>query len=120
MEANQELEISTETEGLPENQVVFHLNGYFTNPALKAFGTAVGGLLDQGRKDVEVDFTNLQYIDSQGVAEIVPIYQVIRQAGGSLKISNPRRLIRHILLSAKLDDIIEIGPAQEDEASDKI
>jgi anti-anti-sigma factor len=113
-ESHDPLEIACQEDGLPKGSVHLQLKGRLTRTDVGHFRSEVSRLLESGAKTIDVDLELLTYIDSTGVAEFIPIYQRVREHEATMKVSNPRRLIRHILLSMHLDDILEIGPAHDD------
>jgi anti-sigma B factor antagonist len=93
--------------------VTVHLDGKLGQADVKRFRSEIERLVTCGYRQIDIDLSELQYIDSSGLAELVPIYQVVREHEGNLRLSNPRRLIRHILISAHLNEILEIQPGEE-------
>jgi anti-anti-sigma factor len=114
MESLVPLEISRELDAADAEAVLMHLRGCLAQSDVKHLRSEIERLLDAGFKRIDLDFQLVAYIDSIGIAELVPIYQSTRARDAILTILRPRRLIRHILLSAHLDDILEIGPACEE------
>lgn len=117
MEERELLEVSAETHGRIPGAVLMRLSGKLGGSEVRRFHSEVSRVLDGGIKTIDVDLEGVSYIDSAGIAEMVPIHQTVRAHGADLKISNPRRLIRHILLSAHLNDIFEIGEAADPRGS---
>jgi anti-sigma B factor antagonist len=107
------LDIASEIDSQSPGTVTVHLGGKLGQMDVKRFRSEVERLVTCGYRRIDVDLSELQYIDSSGLAELVPIYQSVRETDGVLRLSNPRRLIRHILLSAHLNDILEIYPQDE-------
>jgi anti-anti-sigma factor len=108
------IDIQQEADG----KAIIHLTGTLTSNSVRVLRQQLGILLDDGYKNLELDLTGLAYLDSVGVSEFIPIHQQVIQAGGNLFLMHPRRLIRHILVSAHINDLIEIGPPQDsDETS---
>jgi anti-sigma B factor antagonist len=61
-----------------------------------------------------VDFANVTYLDSSGLATLVEYYQTSRQFGGKIALYNLAPRIRNVLEIARLDRIFSVYP---DEAS---
>ncbi len=70
-----------------------------------------------GFLQIELDLTELSYVDSTALSEILSAHKLIEEANGRMWIVNPRKLIRHIFVSAKLDQVLDIGPAQDSNSS---
>ena len=107
------LRISLQKEGMPDGMALALLSGQLTLTHTKLFQTELGKVLESGYTNVQIDLSNVTYIDSTGLAAFIPIHQKFQEAGGSVSIINPRRLIRHIFTSSKLDEVLNIGPELE-------
>lgn len=70
----------------------------------------INRLFASGYHTYEIDLSELTYLDSSGLAAFIPIHEKSREVSGSMKITNPRRLIRQIFVSAHLDCVLDIGP----------
>jgi len=101
------------TKDLPPGVARVELNGHFTVTYAEHFKTAVKQLLSDGIQCLELDCANLTYLDSPAISAIVALQKACEEAGAKMKIVNPRKLVRHILLCAHLDRSIDIGPALE-------
>lgn len=106
------LQISAEFDSECPDTVAVHLEGKLSQAEVKRFRLEIERLISSGYRRIDVDMSRLEYIDSSGLAELVPVYQVVRDHEGVLRLSNPRRLIRHILVSAHLNDLFEIHPPE--------
>jgi anti-anti-sigma factor len=93
-----------------EGTVRVLLQGQLTWPNIKQFQSEMNRLFSLGKKQIELDLRELSYLDSSGLAALIPIHTLFKQEGGCVVIRNPRRLIRHIFVSAHLDSVIDIGP----------
>jgi len=113
MKRDEVLEVIPVREGMPEGHVCLLIRGHFVQPHVKKFRFAVERLLKEGFHHIEVDLSQTDYIDTSGLVEFLPAYQTVKEANGTLKLTNPRRLVRHILTSTNLEDILEIGPSME-------
>lgn len=111
------LEILYEGEDDRQGAIRLVLRGRLTRDDVAFFRSEVERILEGGKNEIELDLSQLHYVDSIGLSEFVPIHQRIIARGGTVKITHPRRLIRHILQSANLDDLLSIGPALETEAT---
>ncbi len=86
------------------------LKGLLTWPHIRQFQTEINRALATGCKYLEIDLSELTYLDSSGLAAFLPLHDRLKQAEGSLKIVNPRRIIRHLFTSVHLDQVLDIGP----------
>jgi len=73
---------------------------------------AVRGLLAQGKKKIILNLSEVDYIDSSGVGELVGSFTTVRNAGGELKLLNLTQKVQDILNVTKLYTVFDI---KEDE-----
>lgn len=72
------------------------------------FREAIDTLLAAGRADILVDFTEVTFMDSAGMGELVSGHRTAERFGGKLKILNPTKRVHNSLTMAKLLPIFEI------------
>lgn len=106
------LKITSETSPRHPDTVVVQLSGKLGLPDVARFKGEVQRLLGRGCRHIEIDLSELLYIDSCGVASLVPIYQTVTDNQGTLRLLHPRRIIHHILTTAHIQDIIPIGEVE--------
>jgi len=75
---------------------------------------AIDTLLASGRNEILVDFTDVTFMDSSGIGELVSSFRTVERFGGHLKILKPNKRIQDSLSLTRLLPIFEI---YEDEAS---
>jgi len=69
---------------------------------------AVRDLIAQGKKKIVLNLSNVSYIDSSGVGELVASYTAVRNAGGELKLLNLTKKVHDLLQVTKLYTIFDI------------
>lgn len=74
----------------------------------------VQSLLQQGHKQVLVDLSDVSYVDSAGLGELVQAYATTKNRGGALKLMNVTKRLRDLLVVTKLLTVFETF---DDEAS---
>lgn len=72
------------------------------------FREAIDTLLAAGRNQILVDFSDITFMDSAGMGELVSGHRTVERFGGALKILNPNKRIHNSLTMAKLLPIFEI------------
>jgi anti-anti-sigma factor len=105
--------LRTTKKDLPSNSVRVEIDGQFTFPFVHQFKIHLNHLLSEGIDTIELDCTGLTYLDSPAVSAITNAHKNCLAVGTKMRIVNPRKLIRHIFVSAKLDGVLDIGPALE-------
>ncbi len=69
---------------------------------------AIDQLIVEGRHDLLINFSEVTYIDSSGISELVQSYKAVRNVSGKLKIENLSSKVYSTLEIAKLLPIFEI------------
>ena len=69
---------------------------------------AVDTLLASGRAQILVDFTDVTFLDSSGIGELVSSLRTVERFGGALKILNPGKRVQDSLSMTRLLPIFEI------------
>jgi anti-sigma B factor antagonist len=77
--------------------------------------SVVKELLDEGYRNLLVNLSQVEYIDSMGLGELVQSYKMSQRAGAHLKLLRPQERIRKSLHLTKLLPLFEIFD-KEDEA----
>ena len=105
--------LRTTKKDMPTKSVRVEIDGQFTFPFIPHFKTELERLLSEGADSIELDFTGLTYLDSPAISAITNAHKTFLAVGTKMRIVNPRKLIRHIFVCAKLDGVLDIGPALE-------
>ncbi len=77
------------------------------------FREAIDTLLAAGRAQILVDFTEITFMDSAGMGELVSGHRTVERFGGALKILNPNQRVHNSLTLAKLLPIFEVFDDEE-------
>src|SRR5260221_2288000 len=64
-------------------------------------------LVQQGHTKVLLNLGDVSYVDSAGLGEIVQAYATLKKGGGSLKLLNTTKRIKHLLAITKLLTVFE-------------
>lgn len=90
------------------------VSGRLTSFETTAFREAIHRLLDQGHKNVVLNLTELQYLDSSGIGELVRNYLSVVKRGGAMKVVGLAPKVEEIL---KVTQLYQVFPEFPDEAS---
>ena len=74
----------------------------------------INSLIQQGRRQVVLNFGDVPYIDSAGLGEIVRTYTTISRQGGSLKLLNLTKRITDLLSITKLLTVFDTYDSEAD------
>jgi anti-sigma B factor antagonist len=70
--------------------------------------SAVRNLLSEGKKKIILNLSQVDYIDSSGVGELVGSFTTVRNAGGELKLLNLTQKVKDVLYVTKLYTVFDI------------
>ena len=90
------------------------VSGRLTSFEAKAFRDMINGLLKQGRTNIVLNLTRLDYLDSSGIGELVRIYVSTVKHGGAMKVVGLAPKVDEIL---KVTQLYQVFPEFPDEAS---
>ena len=68
----------------------------------------IQNLLAEGNKHFLLDLSNLSYLDSFGLGQLISIRASVLEAHGTLKLYKPQRCVGQLLQITKLDTVFEI------------
>ena len=74
----------------------------------------VNSLLNQGQRKLVLNLSDVPYIDSAGLGEIVRTYTTVSRQGGSLKLANLTKRITDLLSITKLLTVFETFESESD------
>jgi anti-anti-sigma factor len=103
MTDNNGFKILMTREGLPTDTARLIFRGRFILPLTQRFAGEVERLMSAGIMNLKVELSELTYMDSTGISAFIAVHKKLRDSGGALELENPRKLIRHIFISSKLD-----------------
>ncbi|MCU0643372.1 MAG: STAS domain-containing protein [bacterium] len=79
-----------------------------------AFKEYMQKLIDEKIIDFIIDLSELTYICSSGIANLLNYYRAVRREGGTIIYVNPNEKIREIFSMCKLDQILQLSKSLDD------
>lgn len=96
-----------------ETVTILNLNGKLTpGDGDTLLRDIVHSLVKRGCNQLVLDLSDVPYIDSAGIGEIVSIYTKVTRRGGSLKLLNVPKRIRDLLVITRLLTVFETFDAE--------
>jgi anti-sigma B factor antagonist len=83
----------------------------FTKGAMR---NTIAGLLQQGRRNILLNLSRVDYLDSSGIGDLVANYLTVIKAGGEMKVIGLTPKIEEIL---KITQLYQLFPEFQDEQS---
>ena len=101
-----------------EGITVLELNGRITvGPEASALREKVAQLAAEGKKNVVLELSKTDFIDSTGLGALVMSATTLRKAGGNVKLVNLNRRNIELLVMTKLATVFEIFNDEQDAIS---
>jgi anti-sigma B factor antagonist len=69
-------------------------------------------------RDIIVDLTGLEFIDSRGLAALVQVRKQVRHAGGDVLLAAPQQQVLRLLTLTRLIDVFSVHASVDEAASD--
>jgi anti-sigma B factor antagonist len=107
------VKLDLETRAINDVTVLFCRGRFTYREEATAFSQKMAELLPQARQIV-VDFSGLEAIDSAGLGELVVVHMWIRTGGCSLKLAGLNPRIRHMLELTNLLSVFDVHPTLDD------
>lgn len=90
------------------------VSGRLTSFEAGALRECIKRLLNQGRKDIILNLTALQYLDSSGIGELARSYVAVVKKGGQMKVVGLSSRVEEILSITKLYQVLPEFSSEED------
>lgn len=95
--------------------VVLDINGRITlGEGDELLKDKVNSLLNQDKKKIVLNLSEVPYVDSAGLGEIVRTYTTVSRQGGNLKLLNLTKRITDLLAITKLLTVFETYESEAD------
>jgi anti-sigma B factor antagonist len=91
-----------------DNQTILRVAGSLDALSAPELMPAIDAIAEDGCAEVVVDLTDLDLIDSSGVAAIVALYKRVRARGGQVRVSGARDQPLSIFRLLRMDRVFSI------------
>ena len=78
------------------------------------FKDKVGDVVQAGHNKLLIDLTEVPYVDSAGLGELVRTYTAVNRSGGQLRLLGLAKRIKDVLALTKLLTVFEIFETEEE------
>ncbi|MCA9411601.1 MAG: STAS domain-containing protein [Candidatus Omnitrophica bacterium] len=109
-------EVTSKQAGETEGSIRLAFKGQLTFNFVPQFNREINNWLLRGVQCFDLDFREITYLDSPGLGAVVTASDACRAMGGSARILNPRRLIRHLFKSAHMERNLQFVDSAEGDA----
>jgi anti-sigma B factor antagonist len=92
---------------------LLEVSGRLTSFEVGALRDSISRLLQQGRKDIVLNLSGLQYLDSSGIGALAHLYVTVVKQGGQMKVIGLSSRVEEILKITKLYQVFPEFPNEE-------
>jgi anti-sigma B factor antagonist len=92
---------------------LLEISGRLTSFEVGALRDSIARLLKQDRKDIVLNLSGLQYLDSSGIGELARLYVTVVKHGGQVKVIGLSSKVEEILKITKLYQVFPEFPDEE-------
>jgi anti-sigma B factor antagonist len=89
------------------------VSGHLTSFESGALRQSISRLLKQGRKNIVLNLSALQYLDSSGIGELARVYVSVVKATGQMKVVGLSQRVEEILKITQLYQVFPEFPSEE-------
>jgi anti-sigma B factor antagonist len=79
-----------------------------TYPSLADFSATVTGLIGQGEKNILVDLSPVNYVDSAAIGCLMDLYRQAQAGGGTLKLAGVQKRVETMLTMTGAQNFLEV------------
>ena len=90
------------------------LSGRLTSFEMGALSDAIARLLKKGRKNIVLNLSGLEYLDSSGIGELARNYVSVAKAGGQMIVVGLSSKVEEILKVTQLYRVVPEFPSEEE------
>jgi len=75
---------------------IIHIKGKVTFEHCPALQSRLDSVLEEGVRQVVIDFGEVPFIDSSGIGEVLRVFKRMKEAGGEVILANPNQKLRDL------------------------
>ena len=94
----------------PGTSVITLRGRLLLGPGCKELERLVPELLEQGRKTLVFDLSEVTHIDSTGIGRFIDTYGRLQKLGGSLRLAGAEGTVREVFRVTRLDTVFRFYP----------
>lgn len=90
------------------------VNGRIDSMNAGELGDVLSDEIGRGSRRIVLDLSNLSYMSSAGLRELVSAFRKLQEVSGDLRLAQPSSRVQDVLEMSGLDTIFQIFPTQVD------
>jgi anti-anti-sigma factor len=105
------MDIQVETQG---DRRIVHIKGKITFEYCPVLQSRLDSVVDQGVREIVIDFKEVPFIDSSGVGEVLRLFKRMRDGNGEVVLLNPNQKLRDLFSMYRFDKFMKIRQEEPD------
>jgi anti-sigma B factor antagonist len=107
------MDIQVESQG---NCRIVHITGKITFEYCPVLQSRLDSVVDEGVREVVIDFKEVPFIDSSGVGEVLRLFKRMKESGGEVILANPNQKLRDLFSMYRFDQFMKIRLESDQDA----
>jgi anti-anti-sigma factor len=99
------MDIQVESRG---NLRIVHIKGKITFEYCPVLQSRLDSVVDEGVREIVIDFKDVPFIDSSGVGEVLRLFKRMKESDGELILANPNQKLRDLFSMYRFDQFMKI------------
>jgi anti-sigma B factor antagonist len=99
------MDIQVESHG--ERRIV-RIGGKITFEHSAALQSRLDAVIEEGVREVVIDFRNVPFMDSSGIGEVLRLFRLLRDRNGSLILANPNQKLKSLFTMYRFEKFMKI------------
>ena len=95
------------------NRRIVRISGKITFEHCPVLQGRLDGVLEEGVREVVIDFAGVPFMDSSGIGEILRLYKLVRDRHGELSLINPNSKLRNLFTMYRFEKFMKIRDTVE-------
>ncbi|MFN8192710.1 MAG: STAS domain-containing protein [Nocardioidaceae bacterium] len=100
------------TEALPDGRALFRLSGEIDLAVAPDLVSEIEFVIDQISTDVVLDLSEVDFIDSSGLAMLLRLRKVTQDRGGSLLLTGRSESLDYLFRVTRIQDLFDVAPLE--------
>ncbi len=88
--------------------LLFIKENLVTDPAAREFKEILTGMIDDGQKEIVIDFSDVSFIGSSGIGKLLLAYKRLDDLGGNIYIVGLNKDIKDLFVTFRLNEFFTI------------
>ncbi len=106
-----------QVESLGDRSIV-HIKGKVTFEYCPVLQNRLDSIMDEGVRQIVIDFKEVPFIDSSGVGEVLRLFKRMKDTGGEVILTNPNQKLRNLFSMYRFDQFMTIREEADMDANE--